>query len=89
MNSQIYISPDGFVLAVKEVANDPVYSLERGKWYKLGRNPTNTHYRRPSKETVFIQQKHSENTNVLVQYNVNNFLTIGQWREDQIEKLIG
>lgn len=95
MSSQIYISPDGYVLAVKEVTaelryttfNDPVYSLEKGKWYKLGRTPTNTHYR-PNKETVFIQQKNTENTTLLVPHNMDNFLTIQQWREGQIDKLI-
>jgi hypothetical protein len=88
--SEIYISPDKKVLATSEVrpmfqSGISRYPLERGKWYKLSEE-VDIPISPRSSEFIWVIQ-YDLRTSKPIPHKPEHFLTMQQWREDQIMKL--
>lgn len=88
----IYISTDGMVLAIEEVrpmfqSGVRRYPLEKGKWYKISKREDippspNGH------EFVWVVQFEDDELFKNIPHKPEHFLTIEEWRNLQIEKLL-
>jgi hypothetical protein len=94
--NRVYVSPDGMVLATAQVkpmfqSGIRRYPLEKGKWYKLskkediqpGPNGPNLNH-----EFIHIVQYEDDELFKNIPHKLENFLTIEEWRDNQLEKLL-
>lgn len=88
----VYVSPDGMVLATAQVkpmfqSGIRRYPLEKGRWYKLSKEEDiqpgpNSH------EFVWVVQYEEDELFKNIPHKPEHFLTIEEWRDDQLQKLL-
>lgn len=92
MRNEVYISPDRKVMAIKDIrpmfqSGIRRYPLEKGRWYKLSKKEEISPGPN-SNEFIWVIQYEEDELFKNIPHKPEYFLTVEEWRNSQIEKLI-